>query len=299
MNHYKYPSIERLDKAVHLFTPETDIIVQEKLDGSNFGFYYKNGDIIFQSRNNCLGENPDKMFQPAIDSVRLGLDVAFDKLENYQDYVFYGEALGNGKIKYDTPTKFVLYDVYNREIDEWLTDEKVTDLAYRLGFATVHVIYAGKWQGFDHIKSLLGKSYYGDAQAEGVVVKAYYLQGTYTDKETGDVGTYTIPYYMGKLVTAEYQEFNKTKTAIDEVDDPLSVIAQQFVTQARIDKAIARLIEQGNTEYKPHDIVAEVNRDVKKEEADTIKEQLFKAFWGPIGRRMAQGVLDLYQPERV
>lgn len=297
--HYKYPSIERLDKAVHLFTPDTDIIVQEKLDGSNFGFYYKDGDIVFQSRSRCLGPEPEKMFKPAIDSVMLGLDMAFDRLECYKDYIFYGEALGNGKIKYDTPTNFVLYDVYNREHESWLTDEEVTNLALRLSFATVPVLYAGKWQGIDHIKSLLGQSAYGNVPAEGVVVKAFYLQGQYTDKETGEIGTYTIPYYMGKIVTAEYQELNATKTALDKVNDPLTEIAKQFVTPARIDKAVARLIEQGKTEYKPHDIVAEINKDIKKEESDTIKEQLFKAFWSPIGKQVARQVLDLYQPEVV
>jgi ATP-dependent RNA circularization protein (DNA/RNA ligase family) len=189
MNHFKYPSIERLDKAVHLFTPETGIVVQEKLDGSNFGFYYQNGEVVFQSRSRLLDPEPEKMFRPAINSVHLSLDIAFDKMENYPDYVFYGEAIGTGKIKYDTPQKFVLYDVYNREHDSWLTDEEVTALAFRLSLATVHVLYTGCWQGLDHIKSLLGKSHYGDVQAEGVVVKAYYLQGTYTDKETGETAT--------------------------------------------------------------------------------------------------------------
>jgi len=299
MSHFKYPSIERLDKAVHLFTPETDIVVQEKLDGSNFGFYYKDGEIVFQSRSRLLGPEPEKMFKPAIDSVLFCLDIAFDKLENYPNYVFYGEAIGTGKIKYTSASKFVLYDVCDRERDSWLTDEEVTALAFRLGLATVHVLYAGKWQGLDHIKSLLGISHYGDVQAEGVVVKAHALQGMYTDKETGETGTFTIPYYMGKLVTEEFKEVNKTRSALHKIDDPVTTIAQQFVTPARIDKAVARLIEQGRTDYQPHDIIAEVSRDVKKEESDTIKEQLFKAYWGQIGRRIAQDVLAMYQPEMV
>jgi hypothetical protein len=104
---------------------------------------------------------------------------------------------------------------------------------------------------------------------------------------------------MGKLVSAEYQEIQKTRSALDKVDDPIAKIAEQFVTPARIDKAIAHLIEQGNDHYEPHHIIAEISKDVKKEESDLIKEQLFKAYWGQIGRRIAQDVLDMYQPERV
>ncbi len=88
--------------------PSDEIVIQEKLDGANFRFMIRDGNIIFGSRSQQLtsdeGEdtNIQKNFLRAVNFVRdkLSLDSRAGEIKKYEGYIFYGECLHGDTIIY-------------------------------------------------------------------------------------------------------------------------------------------------------------------------------------------------------
>lgn len=108
----KYKKIRTLGhrENENIFTVNDDkIIIQEKLDGSNFRFWREGDKLIFGSRNvNNLDKN-NHQFSATINYLKEKIDV--DKLD--PDIIYIGEAMKKHSINYDWGNipKFIGYDV--------------------------------------------------------------------------------------------------------------------------------------------------------------------------------------------
>ena len=75
---------------------------------------------------------------------------------------------------------------------------------------------------------------------------------------------------------------------------------ESYCTQARWQKAVQRLEEQGQLEHSPRDIGAlmrAVGTDLLEEEEETIKAELFKLFWKDIVRTAQRGLPEWYKAQ--
>lgn len=139
----KYPSIATYHTMINgklqpeltsnSFVDGDEIIVSEKIDGTNSRIMYLNGDWIIGSRENLLFAKGDRIGDPAQGIVDIVKPIANNlsdpetalRLESDTLYVFYGESYG-GKItkasreysKSDVTTGFRLFDVVTIPVNE-------------------------------------------------------------------------------------------------------------------------------------------------------------------------------------
>ena len=109
----KYSKIKQIGHTdnVDIFkSPKDEIIIQEKVDGSNIRFYItKEGKIIFGSRNQQLtsnkGENTnvEKNFIRCIKHVNemVFKDLEIKKIKKFSGYIFFGENMIKHTMNYE------------------------------------------------------------------------------------------------------------------------------------------------------------------------------------------------------
>ena len=248
-----------------------NIIIQEKIDGSQLSFgMNENGELEVHSHHSQIFlENPAKLFRKAVTSL---LEIK-DKL--MPGVVYRGEYVSkpnHNVLTYDrTPKNFiVLFDVESSIVKKFLSPSEVSIEARRIGLESVPCFYQGNGklisiqniqEFIDTKTSLLG------GKIEGVVVKNYDL--------LNDDGNPTI----GKFVSAGFKEVaqhDNSKPATKDIIEQLSLL---YRTEARWDKGIQHLGEQGKLEGSPKDIgllVREIQKDIEDEEMVNIKELLWK-----------------------
>ena len=92
-----YPKTKRLGSL-------KDIIITEKLDGSNLAFFKKDGVVYIATRNNILNTKEDLIENKNIlyKGMQGWLDENLSKLEEnlFEGAVVCGEWIGMGKLKY-------------------------------------------------------------------------------------------------------------------------------------------------------------------------------------------------------
>jgi hypothetical protein len=282
----KYPSVEALSKVVQFFDESKPWVrIEEKIDGSNVSIRFDDGQLVLQSRTQIIDQSAPTMFKKFVDWAVANVD-KFD-----HDRIYYGEMVGNGKLRYPDAPPFLLFDVYHRKHDEWVM---LLDGHEWLGIPVVKALYEGPWQSYEHVQSFMGKSSYADVEAEGVVVKAFNVPCWYINRASGERVDYIDKMLAGKLVRESYQETKAPKTKLDSQPDPLYAIAEALVTEARIQKAAQRLQEEGRYDpSKPHTLIPIVAQDVAKEDFEYVKELLFSAYWKPLSRNIAKVVVNL------
>lgn len=212
------------------------IVVYEKLDGANGSIKRGETSPLAFSRNNPLD---------ITNTLRGFYNYAqmFDNEKLTQGYVYFGEWLVPHKVDYvEHVGNFYLFDIWDENSGKYLSHVDVIAEAARIGFTLAPLIYAGPYRSYEHLQSLVGRSYYAkEATAgEGIVVKNY----SYEDKH----GT----QMMVKMVSEGFREVVKQKAP----RDPNAFSAeQQFVretvTEARVEKALYKLIDEGNAPTNP------------------------------------------------
>ena len=252
------------------------IVIQEKVDGTNASFTYdKENDMLiaFSRRNELNYNNTLRGFWNWIQELDL------DTFSKYPDYVFFGEWLISHKIQYkqDAYKKFYFYDVWDRENECYLTQDKVKKLAEELGLDYVKTYYVGPFISWDHCRSFMNESDIAIEEPEGVVVK--------NQTKIHNLSNSRIPFVL-KIVNEKFSERMKTKEKIIDPEkevakDKAILIAQEIVTRNRIEKEIYKMIDDGILPEKiePEDmkIVAmnlpkRIYQDCVKEEPEMVKD---------------------------
>ena len=266
-----YCKIKRPDNAKEQIEKETEIIIQEKIDGSNTAIYNDNGKIRYFSRSQELtGEDGLNGF---IKWIKFRENKILENLPI--GHVLYGEWLGQGKINYNSLAKqgkiepYYAFDLVKEIIDKPTEDEDFTrvfasieemkEIANKIGLKTVpeldRIILNSyeelKQKYVDNQKSALEGT---DCIREGIVIKT--LDG---DKRI-------------KIVGDKFQEVKSIKNG--ETKSPYSFL-DKYITPMRVCKFLTTIgIENPKTEdyreiFKKLDIIAE---DILNEE----KEQILK-----------------------
>lgn len=215
MNFHPYPSIENHYKNDAIFN-SVKVVVQEKIDGTNFAFGWLDGRRVICSRNNVIWSK-DKLDQERYNQQadgfkmknsfleKFGFEI-FDKVRNLYtemdgydsigqektSVLFYGEFHGNGiqkRIKYYTEPKkdFVFFDAWYRFEDGqegFYNFSAFDNLANSLSLKTVPVLYIGRPSRHIFEKYLNVSSVFAAANGveiennitEGIVIKDLFEQ---------------------------------------------------------------------------------------------------------------------------
>lgn len=269
------------------------VIVEEKIDGSQFSFGIDGtGDIHVRSKGAVMQvDAPENMFVPAVETVK---ELAPALIPGW---TYRGEYLKKPKhnaLAYDRTPKdhIVIFDV-NTDHQAYLSyDDKVAETT-RIGLECVPLLFSGMVTGIDEFRALLDReSILGGQKIEGVVVKPrdYNLFGP--DKKV----------VMGKFVSETFKEVHakEWKNANPTNRDVLDLLIAEYRTPARWNKAVLHLAEHGQLENSPRDIGAlmkEVAADIEKECAEEIKEKLWRWAWPHIRRGVVAGLPGWYKDE--
>lgn len=265
-----------------------DVVVEEKIDGSQISFGRVGGELLMRSKGKQLVVlAPEKMFAKAVDAVAQVFHLMPEGV------TFRGEYLQSPKhntLAYERVPKnhIVIFDVDKGNQDYASPSEKFT-WAEQLGFEVVPLLRVGRIESVDQIKSLVpATSLLGGAQPEGIVIKNYARFGP--DKKI----------LMGKYVRPEFQEAHATewKKTNPVQSDIIDSLIAAHKTEARWEKAVQHLRDAGKLEQSPKDIAAllgEVEADIEKECEEQIKAALWKWAWPKIARGTKAGLPEWYK----
>lgn len=285
---HHYPSIYNLGHKLveNLFLNE--VLIEEKVDGSQFSFGVYNGELKLKSKGAILYPPvTNNLFKAAVEYVESVKDKLVD------GYTYRGEVLHRPKHNSLTYGRVPKHNIVIFDIDagdqKYLTYEEKWAEANALDLETVPIFYEGLVENVEQLKEFFEKeSFLGGVKVEGFVIKNYEQFGP--DKKV----------LMGKWVSEAFKEVHSSewKKANPGHNDIILNLIAIYKTPARWDKAIQHLREQGVLQNAPQDIGAlmkEVSVDVYKEEAEKIKEELFKMAWPRISRGITGGLPEYYK----
>lgn len=287
---HSYPSIfnlghKALTEANFLGSP---VLVEEKIDGSQFSFGKFEDEIKFRSKGaDIYADNPPKMFNRGVDEVLARADQLTD------GWTYRGEYLDKPKhntLAYDrVPLGHVaIFDINTGE-EEYLGYQEKAAEAARLGFDVVPLIHLGIVGTMDQFKAWLEQtSLLGGQKIEGFVLKNYALFGA--DKKV----------LMGKHVSEAFKEIHQGEWRKENPtrEDIFQTLIARYRTPARWNKAIQHIRERGTLTNSPQDIgvlLKEIAEDIKKEEGEEIREEVFRYAWDQIKRGVVAGFPEYYK----
>lgn len=290
---HSYPSIYNLGHRAIADLLTVPVIVEEKVDGSQFSFGIdEEGELHVRSKGAVMHlVAPEKMFSRAVETV-LALK---DKL--MPGWTYRGEYLAKPKhntLAYErTPDSHVIiFDVNTGEADYLSYSHKVLE-ADRIGLECVPCLFEGMLSDVSILRDLLEhQSVLGGQKIEGVVVKQVTPTLFGLDKKA----------LIGKFVSEAFKEIHagEWKKSNPTDADVVQVIAASLKTPARWSKAVIHLRERGQIEDSPKDIgklIKEIPLDIKAEFETEIKEKLFAHAWPKIARQVTHGLPEWYKDE--
>lgn len=293
---YKLPSYPKVLAIGHRLIANLfrgPVVVQEKVDGSQFTFGLREGEVFCRSKGKQLVlDAPEKMFSRAVASV-------LNRADNLREgWVYRAEYLNGPKhntiaYKREPIGNLVLFDAHPDESGHgFLPPDQLREEALRIGVEPVAVLYEGEISSPEELKVLLATdSALGGHKVEGVVVKNYH-------QFTAD-GHYCV----GKLVSEEFKEKHQGewRKSNPSSKDVVQRLILELRNENRWEKAIQHLRDDGLLDESPKDIgalIKEVQRDVLDEEGPHIRDVLFRHFWPQVQRGIIAGLPEWYK-ERV
>ena len=263
------------------------IIIEEKIDGSQFSFRVKDGkpECCSHNQDKTLDNTTNDMFHPAVLTV---LDL-FTQNKLQEGLTYRGEFLNkpcHNVLKYNrVPIKnIILFDI-DMGVENYTPHKSMW--ADGLGLEIVPLLWEGEGKDFtlDLCKELLEReSILGGTKIEGIVIKNY-------DKFGPD----------GKIMAGKFVSEKFKETAQNKLKNILSgtqAIILRLKTEARWQKAIQHLTESNLLQNEPADIgplVKEIKKDVLEECKDQIKDWLFDHYWKDIRNGIVRGFPEYYK----
>ena len=285
----KYLDIERCkQKYAETFNVGEDIVIQEKIDGSNASIRYDEESGTLKAFSRRLELSADNTLNGFWDYVQtLNLDTFKEILGSR--YIVFGEWMGaKHAIKYPENVygKFWMFDVWDTQTEQYLPYEETRSFYDKLiacgnednKFNFVPVFYIGKFESWEKTSELVGRTEVGaEPTGEGIVIKR---QNCLDSKSS------RLPFYV-KIVSEQFSEVHKSKK--QRVIDPEAIakkeanlaLAATIVTPQRVQKMIYKFIEDGLLpqdwdEHNLKDISKilpnAIYRDCIKEENETVQQ---------------------------
>lgn len=270
------------------------VVVQEKIDGSQFSFAWNGDYLMFRSKGQAITPGGiDKMFEAGMQAI-IALTSQGQTLK--KGYVYRGEYLQKPKhnaLAYDRIPKdhVILFDVMTPS-GSFLAPEELSVEAARIGLEVVPWSTAILDTPDDLKAHLDGISCLGGALKEGIVIKDYNQSGPFGGP------------LMVKHVSEAFKEVHRVtwKQSNPGKADIVTFLIDKYRTPGRWQKAINHLRERGELKDDPSDIgplMGEVAKDVHDECGLEIAEQLFDSFWKAISRGVTKGFPDWYKNKLV
>lgn len=296
---HNYPSIFNLGHAAIGELLLDPVVIEEKIDGSQFSFGQFEGELRFRSKRQEIHLDLDgnvpvgaRMFEAGIKSLiergpfllREGWTYRGEYLNSPRHNTLAYDRVPNGNI--------IIFDI-NTDEETYLDHTARRLEAERIGFEAIPVLFSGHWQAGDvsGIEALLEtRSILGGQKIEGIVIKNYFRFGK--DKKV----------LMGKYVSEAFKEVHSGawKERNPNKEEFIAMLVNQYRSPARWTKAVQHLREDGRLEGSPRDIsslVKEIPDDLLKEYGETIRQELFDHFWAAIRRGVVRGVAEWYKNE--
>ena len=285
----KYLDIERCkQKYAETFNVGEDIVIQEKIDGSNASIRYDEESGTLKAFSRRLELSADNTLNGFWDYVQtLNLDTFKEILGSR--YIVFGEWMGaKHAIKYPENVygKFWMFDVWDTQTEQYLPYEETRSFYDKLiargnednKFNFVPVFYIGKFESWEKTSELVGRTEVGaEPTGEGIVIKR---QNCLDSKSS------RLPFYV-KIVSEQFSEVHKSKK--QKAIDPEAIakkeanlaLAATIVTSQRVQKMIYKFIEDGLLpqdwdEHNLKDISKilpnAIYKDCVKEENETVQQ---------------------------
>lgn len=285
---HSYPKIYALGHKAITELFKDDVLVEEKIDGSQFSFGRFDGELKCRSKGAQINSDyPEKMFAEAVEVVK--------NLDLHNGWTYRAEYLKSPKhnaLSYDRIPRnhLIIFDINTGE-ESYLSYSEKKDEAERLGLEIVPILYCGK---IDEPKVLLDfletTSILGGQKIEGMVIKNYLRFGE--DKKV----------LMGKYVSEAFKEVHNGdwKENNPTNKDVIQRLILSLKTPARWQKAVQHLRERGRLTDSPKDIgllIKETQEDIVNEETDFIKDALYKNAISHIRRGVSGGIAEWYKEE--
>lgn len=295
-----YVDIERLkDKYAEGFKPGEHITIGEKLDGSNGSFCWDieaNTLAVFSRRRQLDQSNTLNGFYELVQS----FDMNYYQESLNKNYIIFGEYLVPHTIKYpeDKYRKFYVFDVWDKDKEQYLPWDSVMLIARTFNLETVPVFYDGPFISWEHIYSFVGKTEMGAMPCgEGCVIKSQDRLGEKNSR---------LPAYV-KIVSEQFSEVHKSKP--HKEIDPEKIAAKQameelaatIVTERRIQKAIEKFTEDNlipsDWDEKNLGAIAKIlpkaiYDDCIKEEPETVAQiENFGKICGSLSMKIARNLI--------
>lgn len=283
---HSYPKIYALGHRLVKPIFDDRVIIEEKVDGSQFSFGLIGGELKVRSKGKVMHvDAPESLFERAVETVK-GLDL-------HPEWTYRGECLNKPKhntLAYDRVPhgNVILFDI-NDGHESYLPYDDILREGDRLGLETVPIMFDGILDDIDQLKQLLKwKSILGGQTVEGVVIKSInqYIHDGHL--------------MMGKFVSEEFKEVHQ-KSFKDRNPGNKGIIDQlidRYKTEARWNKAVQHLRDLGALENEPRDIpkiLIEIKKDFGQECKDEVKELLWKWAYANIQRGISGGVAEWYK----
>lgn len=145
-----YYDIEGIRKYIKCLQDNEEIVLTEKVHGSNYSVVYDGEKVWCKSRNRYLKRDEDCDWWEV--TMRLGLE---EKLKAYPNLVFFGELTGkvkgfrygcqivNGKLE----TTVYFFDIYNTKTNRYLSYDEFVSIIDELKLNKAPLLYRGPWIG--------------------------------------------------------------------------------------------------------------------------------------------------------
>jgi hypothetical protein len=287
---HSYPQIYALGHKYLTRLLEGPVLVEEKVDGSQFSFGRFGDHLRMKSKGKEIFlEAPEKMFLPAIEYVKSIKDILHD------GWTYRAEYLAKPKhnvLAYDrVPNNFLIIFDINTGYEDYMPYELKVEESKRIGLETVPRLLSGDLKDYSTFQKFLEtESVLKGQKIEGVIVKNY------------SVFSHEKRSLMGKFVSEAFKEIHQAewKTQNTNHNDILLKMEMKYRTPTRWQKAVQHLRDEGQLENSPRDIgklVKEVGTDIFKEcEADIMQE--LKEWAAPRIRRLViRGLPEWYKEQ--
>lgn len=287
-----YPKVYNLGHPALIGFLEHRVLVEEKIDGSQFSFSRTEGGVEFRSNGAQINPDAPHMFRLGVESVQAIASTLT------VGWIYRAEFLQKPKhnvLCYDRiPTRNVILFDIEREDGTFLSSTEKHLETDRVGLECVPELWCGELQERSLLDELLNtKSVLGSIQVEGVILKpvGYKLYGA-----DGKV-------LMGKYVSEKFKEIHRKEWKTGDHasrGNKLDMLLDSYRSVARWDKAVQHLKEAGTLLSEPKDIGAlliEIQKDIADECGDEIRHELWKIVKHDLMRRVIKGFPEWYKEE--
>lgn len=303
MDMKKYIDIERVKESyASTFEVGEPIVIQVKVDGSNASIAYdsKTNSLIAFSRRQVLNEaNTLNGFWNYVQSlnVKRFAEILGDR------YIIFGEWLVPHSVKYpeDMYKKFYMFDVWDRETEQYLTQEDSLAIFDRLKYYIPHYVwtlYSGPFVSWEHILAFLKENIYDETPCmEGIVIKRQNKLWSKSSK---------LPYYI-KVVNEKFSEVHNSKPKTIDPEklaarEAEQAVVAEVVTKRRVEKMLQKFEEDnlipsgwGGESMKQISklLPKAVYEDCRKEEPETVAAvENFGKICATLCMKYAREILD-------